>query len=42
MELNNQQSGFDQLTNSIYQAHQALQENAQKIVNQISPFVTGL
>ena len=34
MELNKQQSSFEQLINSIYQTHCVLQENAQRIINQ--------
>lgn len=33
MELNKQQSGFEQLINSIYQTHYQFQDNAQKSVN---------
>lgn len=34
MELNKQQASFEQLIDSIYQTHCALQENAQRIINQ--------
>lgn len=34
MELNKQQSSFEQLINSIYQTHCVLQENTQRVINQ--------
>lgn len=34
MELNKQQSNFEQLLDSIYQTHCVLQENTQRIINQ--------